>query len=171
MTETKYCKRCDTTKPITEFSIDRKRPDGLNFYCKECCNKMGKKHRKTALGIYNNTKGKQKWCKKNGDYRAKPFKIQKKVFVDWFKSQPRVCGYCDIPEEFIKEFKKVYGGRSGRLTVDCMDNRKGYVHGNLILACDKCNVTKSNLFTYAEMRDIAQRHIKPKWEKLLREQS
>lgn len=34
--EVKYCKRCDTTKPIGEFGKQKNRPDGLRFYCKPC---------------------------------------------------------------------------------------------------------------------------------------
>jgi 5-methylcytosine-specific restriction endonuclease McrA len=34
--ETKYCKKCDSTKPIEDFNIDRTRPDGRAFYCSPC---------------------------------------------------------------------------------------------------------------------------------------
>lgn len=34
----KYCKRCDATKSLEEFSIDRRRPDGRGYKCKPCRN-------------------------------------------------------------------------------------------------------------------------------------
>lgn len=32
----KHCKVCDTTKPLTEFSKDGSKKDGLNAYCRVC---------------------------------------------------------------------------------------------------------------------------------------
>lgn len=32
----KLCKNCSTVKPHSEFYVNRKRPDGLQFYCKLC---------------------------------------------------------------------------------------------------------------------------------------
>ena len=33
---TKECKRCNTTKPITEYFINNSKPDGRHIYCKVC---------------------------------------------------------------------------------------------------------------------------------------
>jgi len=166
MSEKKYCNRCDRTLPIENFSKDKKSKDGHSFYCKDCMSEYGKKYRNTPAGIYSNTKGKQKWCKENGDSRAKPFNISKEDFVKWHNSQPKFCVYCDIPEDKIPLFSEVYGGRDGRLSIDCKDNSLGYVKGNLVLACDTCNFLKSNVFSFEEMRELAQLFIKPKWQAL-----
>lgn len=54
MSELRYCKKCDSKKPLTEeFWHHRKsRKDGWEFYCSECV-------RKTTLINYN--KNKSKW--------------------------------------------------------------------------------------------------------------
>ena len=36
MDETKYCPKCDTTKPVSEFFKNKARSDGLSGYCKVC---------------------------------------------------------------------------------------------------------------------------------------
>lgn len=33
----KYCKKCDTTKPVDEFGKNKRAPDGIQYYCKICC--------------------------------------------------------------------------------------------------------------------------------------
>ena len=56
-----------------------------------------------------------------------------------------------------------YNRKCVRLTVDCIENDLGYIKGNLALACLRCNFTKSNLLSFDEMREIAQKYFKPKW--------
>jgi len=34
----KYCKNCEQTKPIGNFAEDKRHTDGLQTYCRECCN-------------------------------------------------------------------------------------------------------------------------------------
>ena len=36
MEKTKTCTKCEETKPLAEFSRDRKSKDGLQYHCKEC---------------------------------------------------------------------------------------------------------------------------------------
>jgi len=60
----KYCKRCDTIKPINEFCKNKSMKDGFCFYCKKCQYEM------TA-----------KWAKENPDKA-----YQKKL--KWEKNNP-----------------------------------------------------------------------------------
>ena len=78
-------------------------------------------------------------------------------FVDWYKNEPKVCSYCDIPEEKSIEIDK------HRLNIDRKDGRSGYIAGNVCLACLKCNLVKSGFLSFDEMRDVGQRYLKPKW--------
>lgn len=41
----KNCKRCETTKPYSEFNKDKSSNDGCKFYCKECRKLESKKYR------------------------------------------------------------------------------------------------------------------------------
>lgn len=40
----KFCKRCDTIKPLTEFNRNKARPDGLQGQCRLCSNKICRDH-------------------------------------------------------------------------------------------------------------------------------
>ena len=60
--------------------------------------------------------------------------------------------------------RKHFGAHGVRLTIDCKDNSLGYIKDNLILACDRCNFIKSNIFTYEEMLFIGETFVKPKWQ-------
>lgn len=42
---TKYCRRCDTTKPLDEFGVNRNARDGLTAYCRSCLNTYHKARR------------------------------------------------------------------------------------------------------------------------------
>jgi hypothetical protein len=42
------------------------------------------------------------------------------------------------------------------LTIDRKDNNFGYTSKNIVLACDICNVVKSNIFTEKEMLEIGK---------------
>ncbi len=37
MTETKFCSRCITDKPRSEFRVSKQNKDGLGSWCKSCC--------------------------------------------------------------------------------------------------------------------------------------
>lgn len=77
----------------------------------------------------------------------------------WYESQKKVCHYCSLPEERI--------GITGlnRFTIDRKDNDVGYVRENICLACWICNKIKSNVFTESEFREIAQKYVRPRWNK------
>ena len=38
----KICRKCDTTKPMTAFAKRSSASDGLQTYCKDCCNQTAK---------------------------------------------------------------------------------------------------------------------------------
>jgi hypothetical protein len=88
-----------------------------------------------------------------------PFGLSFKTFIIWFSNTPKVCAYCGIelnPDMRIKTEKR------DNLTIDRKYNEVGYVEGNLCIACGLCNMVKSNIFTYEEMKEIASKYIKPK---------
>lgn len=83
--------------------------------------------------------------------------FSQKDFIKWFDSQDKVCVYCDIGQEVSIE-------KSGKvLQVDRLDCNKGYILGNISLACFMCNVIKNNFLTQKETRFIGQNVIKQKW--------
>lgn len=116
------------------------------------------------MGIYTNIKGRSNY------YHRKPFNLTKEYFIEWYNSQPRVCAYCDIPEEYVTLLEYSYGTKTDKLTVDCKDNYLGYVEGNLSLSCMKCNSIKNDVFSFDDMREIAQKYIKPQWMALVKKE-
>jgi len=165
--QTKICSKCKKEKPITEFGHHSQTKSGISSHCLQCKRDASARNRKTPAGIYNSIKGRQTWLHLHHDSRAKPFLITKEEFIDWYVNEPKICAYCYLPEEHLTLLAKKYGSRWKRLTVDCKDNDLGYVDGNLVLACDKCNITKNNMLTYEEMVFVGKNFIKPKWVSLL----
>jgi len=156
--ETKVCTGCGIEKPLSDFYNSKSTKDGKTYKCKDCRKKYNAWFRSTPEGICQQIKG------RNGFFKDHPFVITQEEFVEWYKNTPRECVYCGIKESELYLWKEIVGGRFKRLTVDCADNDKGYVKGNLVLACDKCNVMKGDVLTYDDMLYVGQRFVRPKWE-------
>lgn len=164
MTElkTKYCKRCDRTLPISRFNKNRCSKDGYTFYCKDCISEYGKKYRSTPTGIYHLLKGRA------GHYDPYEIDMTLEEFLEWEKNTPRICVYCDLPEEDIWIIKEYLGSKGDRLTIDCVKPNLYHIN-NIVWACDRCNVIKGHQFTFKQMREIGQRYVKPYWIKIKEE--
>ena len=54
----KYCRHCDTTKPVAEFGKQSNTKDGLRGWCKDCFKVYGREWRKkqNAKLYWNNPK-------------------------------------------------------------------------------------------------------------------
>lgn len=66
------------------------------------------------------------------------------AFVSWYEEQPKCCEYCGMQE---LEAKKTFGQK---LHVDRKGCSLGYVEGNLVLACHRCNVVKNAYLTHKQ---------------------
>lgn len=159
----KTCTLCKVEKLRFLFSKHKLSKDGFAHWCKECNRKRGKLYRRTPAGIYSTLRGCTRFRNK------KPFNISRDDFIRWYESQPKICGYCDLPEEDLWALQNHYGSRVKRLTVDSMDNFRGYDEDNIILACARCNFIKSDLLSYEEMREFSQKYIKPNWMRVMNE--
>lgn len=92
-----------------------------------------------------------KWSALNGRGDKKGFGCcDYEEFVDWYKSVKDVCHYCSGE---MKNINKKYGSI---ITIDRMDNNKGYFVGNMVKACWICNSTKGQFFTHDQMIKIAK---------------
>jgi hypothetical protein len=95
----------------------------------------------------------------NAGARDIPFNISYDEFVKWFESQPSNCHYCKVPESSLASQTDK---KKRKLTVDRMDNSRGYEPGNMCLACYRCNNLKSDFFKYEEWCRIAEQCITPR---------
>ena len=91
------------------------------------------------------------------------------AFTSWYVTTPKVCYYCDIPEEI---WETLYYGKQFKfsLSIDRKDNVSGYELWNMVLACHICNVVKNQFLSESEMRDVAQRYLKSKWQAKIKEE-
>ena len=72
----KYCNRCDTTKPYEAFYKNKRKKDGLQGYCKSCMKKENQ---------INYKKHKENWDKRTKKY-SKTEK-NKKYHREWMKNK------------------------------------------------------------------------------------
>lgn len=113
---------------------------------KNIFNKAMKKYRGTAKGIYRDIKQTTR-VKNRGDL------ISKEDFIFWYEREEKKCIYCDKPQ----------GKDEIRLSIERKDNSKGYIEGNLALACMDCNQVKSDILTFDEMRVVGEIVMKKRW--------
>jgi hypothetical protein len=84
--ETKICSKCSAERPISEFCVDKSRPDGKHPWCKEC-RAASAKHRmltdplarqsaREAVRRYRQTE-------KGKAYNRNYYQIHKKQFREW----------------------------------------------------------------------------------------
>lgn len=85
--------------------------------------------------------------------------ISLEEFVEWYETQPKVCCYCGIDETMLATQKDK---KKRRLTIDRMKNEIGYELSNICLACFRCNHFKSDFFTHAQWKKIAEDLIQPR---------
>lgn len=89
-------------------------------------------------------------------------------FLEWYSKQDKVCIYCGINEEKIhtlSNYKRLNNTSPNinRLTIDRIDNKLGYIVNNIKLACNACNSTKADLFSFEEMCKIGKLFIIKKY--------
>lgn len=161
----KTCTYCGEEKPLSAFSKHRLSKDGHAYQCKKCNAKRAKVWRSTPSGIYTALKGQINYTKKHmnrRDYRGyirrprKDLLCSREEFIGWYNIQPKKCAYCGISEEKLDSVNDVWNEKLARLSVDCVDNDRGYSLDNMVLACGRCNITKNDFFTFEEMKVIGK---------------
>jgi len=173
------CTKCGIDKPITEFYKSNKYKSGIRQGCKFCCslyrkeyhiknkdreNVNSKQWRKTNIGKDRESKLKYSRSpsgiygkiKNRARCREQIFNITMKSFLSWYNSISKTCVYCGRTHEKVVETTSKYAKGVNRLTIDRKDNDRGYVEGNLVLACNLCNMVKREFFSFEEMKDIGK---------------
>lgn len=65
----KYCKKCDTTKPVSEFNKNASSKDGLGFYCRQCARQTTKE-----------------WYKENKEARSEYYVVNKERYKKYYET-------------------------------------------------------------------------------------
>lgn len=145
--ERKICRRCKKEKHIDNFTKQKSSKDGYYIYCKEC----QRKRRRTPEGIIKERIKNAKYQKIKCD--------QYDILYNWYITIPNKCEYCGDDFDLIKKYDKTRFKKRGlnRLEIERIVPEKGYVAGNIIKCCERCNFIKSDsLFTYEEMKTIGK---------------
>lgn len=135
-------KKCNTCSEIrsVELYYKSKRVNGLVNTCKICHRKRVRSYRKVK-GAYNWWYKRLEKIKKRARIKGLEFNLT----VDELKKikESAECYYCRTKTDVI--------------TLERMDNDKGYIIGNVLPVCYICNKLKSNIpFNLEEMRLIGQ---------------
>ena len=89
---------------------------------------------------------------------------------DYFKQlKSGDCHYCGTQNIFLAHYCEAMSLKTPWMTIDRVDNTKGYIVGNVVSACFMCNRIKSNFFTYEEMCEIGQKYVRPRMQKFEQE--
>lgn len=138
----KFCTRCKTDKFTSDFSKCKTYKDGLSMYCRSC-NKELKDKRKPQNKEYHakryNAYSDKEILLKNIRSNAAKRGESTDITLDDIPPVPSFCPILGIPITTRSR------NRSNAVSVDRIDNSKGYVKGNIVLISMKANVCKNNM--------------------------
>lgn len=133
------CRRCGVEKPLT---VENFRPGNVEHNgshirkdCRECLNKerrdfVNKNPLTRAYSLFN-------LYRRNDREKGLYFDMTVEYLRDEIMSKP--CAYC---------------GSTEKVGADRKDNTLGHTIANCVPACQTCNFTRADRFTYQEMRRI-----------------
>ena len=129
----KYCKRCLTTKPITEFRFRDQTKQGKGKYYYHMCKECERAEKRTPMA-------------KIARYRCsdKAKSLITDVDSEWYEIhiQCAECTYCGMTDD--------------SMVADRVDNSKGHTKDNCIPACPLCNAVRGDRLTVDEMKVIGK---------------
>jgi len=153
--EKRRCTKCKRDLPISYFYLLQKDGTKRLSRCKECTRVWRRSWSQTPEGKYV-------WLLHKG--RRHKVTISKEDFTEWYKKQPRKCAYCGIAEVDLQRATDPLIKSTYQLSVDRINNSRGYEKGNLVLCCLRCNQVKGEFLTHEEMRWVGQQIIRKRWE-------
>jgi hypothetical protein len=143
--ENKFCKKCQTYHPLTEFHKDKHKPDGLNAWCKNC-----KREERFAATRQPVNYLKRRWDNMaKGDRKKRDITYEellllwKEFMEDNIKMglHPFSCAYTHEPMTFIQG----QGHINTNLSCDRINNLKPYTKDNITFCTFKFNNTKGEM--------------------------
>ena len=161
----KYCKRWDTTKPVSEFHKHASRKDGLNAYCRQCRSQEGKEWYKKNKGRHpewrkNNPDKRKEWREQNPD-KVKEYEerriestygITAEHYNNLLDQQNNRCAIC---REESKD------GKSLAIDHDhsCCKGKKSCGECVRQLLCGHCNMMLGHAKDNIELLEAAQNYL------------
>jgi len=150
------CTKCKEIKPLEESRIRIHSRTKKTYRCSYCISCRSKQ---SIARHYSNFKDeetyfefKQNKIKSSSKQRGIEFNLSKGHLLSLFRSQDKKCFYSDKPLIIYKgEIENKDLGKF--ISVDRLDNTKGYINGNVCLCLNRVNSIKSNL-TDEELKDF-----------------
>lgn len=143
------CNRCKKTKKINEFHKDKSRKLGVRSICKSCVHTYDRKRDKDPERRF-------KKYKKGAQYRKLDFNIK---ITQFKKLTSCPCTYCgDFSKSIYDDSTFDFCG------LDRLNSNKGYIKGNIVPCCNKCNLMKGSL-SYQEFTSAVKKINKNMFEK------
>ena len=150
MRKIKKCSKCNLHKLLNRFTNDKSRPDGLDYWCRSCKNKLGRKYAKSARGKVLARIRAKRWMKNNPERHKN--NVLKRVYgitleeqKNLFKAQNKCCAIC----------KTKVPSYPGWVTDHCHAQNK--VRGIL---CNRCNLLLGRAKDNVEILFSAARYLK-----------
>lgn len=140
--KTKVCKICQKEKSVSNFNVLKRRPDGLNLYCRECqylYNKEYQKKNKERLKVYHSTpeyKESRKKCrakhkKEIAEYNKYYYDKNKEILSERYK--PYRKQYWETHKDIQNELTRIRGRERKRSYV-ILEEKELVENYNLALA-------------------------------------
>jgi len=173
-----WCKKCVSANTAAYLKTDRGKELYKAYYRsdkgKDALARGMKKQR--ASGYYRFGKGAIHILRQGAVARGLTFTLTPESLENWWQETPDRCTYCGInTAEFIRlrdfvcgytgsdyeisKFKRCFKSSKhaaiGWLTLDRMDNARGYEFDNMVKACWFCNSIKGSLLNHADMLLVA----------------
>ncbi|QOX64228.1 hypothetical protein FRZ06_13205 [Anoxybacterium hadale] len=165
-----YCKECNSKKAKEYNKTEKGKANVIKALKKQ-----------QSQGYFRYGKGAIQNISKSAKNRGIEFTLTEAELSAWWKNNTDVCYYCNTPiEEYriIRDFILNYEGNEwdvlrfkrfferdvhakiNDMTLDRVDNKKGYSIENIVKSCWICNSLKSDFYTADEMRLISPLIIK-----------
>ena len=163
---TKECGKCHKIRNISYFYTDKYTKDGYRCCCTVCSKKydstpksvLSKKNYQESMRgkemkdkYHYSPEGIYAVIKSSARRRNLSCNINREEFILWYNNQEKLCHYCNKTE---KDALNDMNRKMKRLSIDRKDNSIGYQLDNIVLACYKCNMIKSNDISYEKMLNI-----------------
>ena len=88
--------------------------------------------------------------------------VSQSDFLDWYEKTEKKCFYCGISQKEWAKCNDSLVKRTKKLTIDRKNPKGAYTKDNIVFACYRCNLIKSDFFTPEEMKGLAKKYVKPK---------
>ena len=149
MKKNKKCSKCKINKNVKEFYLrpERKKGKGIRSICKSCDSKRKSIYYATEEGfmkklfasINDRKVSTRRHIGHSVDFTQKEFF---EIWKEYKKQYGMFCFYTGIPINFIKSPEHI---RGNQVSVDRIDNSKGYSRNNIIFCSSKANFMKASV--------------------------